>query len=72
MHQLCCYTSTLLLHNDVPSHLEYRGQRFWLQYIVDQFAGVIAQENVRIVERLEVGSSWSSHMLLTIGSTTVA
>lgn len=70
MHQLCCYTSTMLLHNDVPS--QYRGQSFWLQYIVDQFAGVIAHEHVRIVESVEVESSLSSHMFLTIGSTTVA
>lgn len=54
----------MLLHNDVPS--QYRGQSFWLQYIVDQFAGVIAHEHVRIVESVEVESSLSSHMLLTI------
>lgn len=74
------HASTMLLHNDLPSHLEYRGQSFRLQYIVDQFAGVLGQENVRIVgdpstsfiESVEVGSALSSHMLLTIGSTTVA
>lgn len=70
----------MLFHNNLQLQHVYQGLSFQWQYIVDQFAVVLSHENMRVAEdpsmffftSVEIGFVLWNHLLLSIGSTTVA